>query len=91
MPVRPSAPTRVASSRESSDGPARSLARHRRGARDRRGVRMARAWGHDGDEASIILPGVVALMFTVGLLAARSVPRAAGRAGVQPTEALRDE
>jgi predicted permease len=45
--------------------------------------------GTMGDKAPIILPGVVALMFTVGLLAAVG-PARRGLA-VQPTEALREE
>jgi ABC-type antimicrobial peptide transport system permease subunit len=45
--------------------------------------------GTMGDKAQIILPGVVALMFTVGLLAAVG-PARRGLA-VQPTEALREE
>jgi putative ABC transport system permease protein len=45
--------------------------------------------GTMGDKALIILPGVVALMFTVGLLAAIG-PARRGLA-VQPTEALREE
>ena len=45
--------------------------------------------GTMGDKALIILPSVVALMFTVGLLAAIG-PARRGLA-VQPTEALREE
>jgi ABC-type antimicrobial peptide transport system permease subunit len=45
--------------------------------------------GTMGDQAHIILPAVVALMFTVGLLAALG-PARRGLA-VQPTEALREE
>ena len=45
--------------------------------------------GTMGDKAPIILPSVVALMFTVGLLAAIG-PARRGLA-VQPTEALREE
>jgi hypothetical protein len=45
--------------------------------------------GTMGDKALIILPGVVALMFTVGLLAAIGPARRG--LSVQPTEALREE
>jgi hypothetical protein len=45
--------------------------------------------GTMGDQALIILPSVVALMFTVGLLAA--VGPARHGLAVQPTEALREE
>jgi ABC-type antimicrobial peptide transport system permease subunit len=45
--------------------------------------------GTMGDKALIILPSVVGLMFTVGLLAAVG-PARRGLA-VQPTEALREE
>jgi hypothetical protein len=45
--------------------------------------------GTMGDKAAIILPSVVALMFTVGLLAVVG-PARRGLA-VQPTEALREE